>query len=106
MSRLVAPLLAVVALAACGHGQVAAPPPRPLTTSTAATPEVQEGAARGQGAPIDADTLAAIERGIAQGRSGDVDGARRTFLDVVEPEPQRRRSLGEPGRARRAHGAT
>ncbi|RPH69622.1 MAG: addiction module protein [Myxococcaceae bacterium] len=87
MSRLVAPLLGVVALAACGHGQVAAPPPRPLTTSTAATPEVQEGAASGQGPATDADTQAAIERGIAQGRSGDLDGARRTFRDIVNRNP-------------------
>ncbi len=87
MRGLLLPLLAIGALAACGHAPVAAPPPRPLTTSTAATPEIQEGATRGQGGPIDADTQAAIDRGIAQGRSGDLDGARRTFQDVVHRNP-------------------
>jgi tetratricopeptide (TPR) repeat protein len=85
--RLLLPLLALGALGACGHAPVAAPPPRPLTTSTAATPEVQEGPAKGQGGPVDADTQAAIDRGIAQGRSGDLDGARRTFQDVVHRNP-------------------
>ena len=88
MRRLLGPLLGIAALAACGHAQVAAPPPRPLTTSTAATPEVKEGAGRaGQGGAIDADTQAAIDRGIAQGQGGDLDGARRTFQAVVDRNP-------------------
>ena len=86
MRRLVLPLLALAALAACGHAQVAAPPPRPLTTSTAATPEVKEGAAKA-GPALDADTQGELERGIAQGRSGDLDGARRTFQDIVVRNP-------------------
>jgi hypothetical protein len=85
--RLLGPLLGVAALAACGHAQVAAPPPRPLTTSTAATPELKEGAGREQGGAIDADTQAAIDHGIAQGQGGDLDGARRTFQAVVERNP-------------------
>ena len=105
MRRLLGPLLGIAALAACGHAQVAAPPPRPLTTSTAATPEVKEGAGRaGQGGAIDADTQAAIDRGRRAGpgrrprrRPEDLPGRRR-------PEPQRRPGLGEPGSHRRAEG--
>jgi hypothetical protein len=88
MSRLLKGLVLLLglALAACGHAP--APPPRPLTTSAAPTPEVKEGAAKtGQGGPVDADTQAAIDRGVAQGRSGDLDGARRTFQDVVARNP-------------------
>ena len=87
MTRLLLPLAALGTVAACGHAQVAAPPPRPLTTSTAATPEVKEGAAHGQPGPIDADTQAAIDRASAQGRSGDLEGARRSFQDIVNRNP-------------------
>ena len=83
MRRIFLPLLSVGALAACGHAPVAAPPPKPLTTSTAATPEMQEGAGRVRGGPIDAETQARLDRGLAQGRSGDVEGARRTFQDTA-----------------------
>jgi tetratricopeptide (TPR) repeat protein len=88
VTRIFLPLLALAALgtlAACGHAQV--PPPKPLTTSSAATPEVKEGAGRGQPGPMDADTQAAIDRGTAQGRSGDLDGARRTFQGIVDRNP-------------------
>ena len=88
MRRLLGPLLGIAALAACGHAQVAAPPPRPLTASTAATPEVKEGAGKaGQGGAIDSDTQADIDRGIAQGQGGDLDGARKTFQAVVDRNP-------------------
>ncbi len=85
MRRLLLPLAVLGTVAACGHAQ--APPPRPLTTSTAPTPEVKEGAARGQPGPMDADTQAAIDRGTAQGRNGDLDGAKRTFQDIVDRNP-------------------
>jgi len=85
------PLLATLLLAAlasaCGHGAANVPSPRPLTTSTAATPELKEGAvAPAPGAP-DASTQAALERGVAQGRGGDLEGARRTFQDLVGRNP-------------------
>src|SRR5262249_30382932 len=83
--RLLLPLLCLAVLAACGHAEV--PPPRPLATSTAATPELKEGAGRGQAPLSDADAQAAIARGIAQGQGGDVDGARKTFQDVVSRNP-------------------
>ncbi|HET9037588.1 MAG TPA: tetratricopeptide repeat protein [Myxococcaceae bacterium] len=83
MRRLLLQLAALGTLAACGHAQ--APPPRPLTTSTAPTPEVKE--AVGTPGPVDADTQAEIDRGTAQGRSGDVEGARRTFQDIVKRNP-------------------
>src|SRR6185295_17155434 len=77
--RIVGALLAVAALGACGHAQVAGPPPRPLTTSTAATPDLKEGP--------DADTQGAIDRGIAQAQRGDLDGAQKTFQDILRWTP-------------------
>ena len=87
MRRIVGALLAVAALGACGHAQVAGPPPRPLTTSTAATPDLKEGAGQGQGEGPDADTQGAIDRGIAQAQRGDLDGAQKTFQDILRWTP-------------------
>jgi Tfp pilus assembly protein PilF len=86
--KLRALLLFAAAAAGCGHGAANAPPPRPLVASTAPTTAPKEGSGRvGPGTAVDASSKSALERGIAQGRGGDLDGAERTFQDLVQEDP-------------------
>jgi tetratricopeptide (TPR) repeat protein len=82
-------LLSVAALGAvgCAHSSPPPPPPRPLVTSKAPTPETKEAMGRGVGGPVDASQRAALERGTAQGRDGDLAAAERTFHNLVDDNP-------------------